>query len=89
MPSHSDQVFQTPPTIAKQLGCHVDRVRAWIETGQLPAVNLGDKSRPRWRISPDGLSQFLRSRSNQAAVDATKRPSRRSRKQSGVIEFFK
>jgi excisionase family DNA binding protein len=81
--------FQTPPTVAKHLGVHVDRVRGWIETGQLPAVNLGDKTRPRWRISPEGLEQFLRARSNQAAVDATRRSAkRRAKKSSNVIEFF-
>ncbi len=79
--------WKTPPAFAEELGVSVDRVRGWIASGQLPAVNVSDSTkRPRWRISQEGEEAFLRNRSNQAIVAAT---AKRRRRQSDVIEFLK
>jgi len=52
----------TPPQVAKQLGCRASRVLAWIKAGQLKASNLATGSRPRYRIQPDDLVDFLKRR---------------------------
>ena len=61
----NERTHLTPPVIAVQLGCHVSTVLAFIETGELRAVNLGRTSRPRWRIGRDDFADFLNRRSNQ------------------------
>ncbi|MBX3420530.1 MAG: hypothetical protein KF752_03135 [Pirellulaceae bacterium] len=67
--------YQSPPEIAKQLRVSCDRVLHWINTGKLKAVNLSEgHERPRWKVSPDDLSCFLKTRSNLADISpATER----------------
>lgn len=57
----------TPPKFAEQLGIKPEKVIAWIRRGELKAVNVADRlgSRPRWRMSPEALSDFLRPRESQ------------------------
>ncbi len=52
----------TPPAVAKKYAVNVHRVLAWIAKGDLAAVNVGDGSRPRWRIMPEALAEFERRR---------------------------
>ena len=56
--------FLTPPAIAAQLGVTPETVRGWIVAGQLRAVNLASRGcrRPRYRIAPEWLDDFLASR---------------------------
>lgn len=71
--SHADTAL-TPPAIARRYGIHVSRVLAWIRSGQLAAINVGDGTRrPRWRILPDALEAFERRRAAQPAAKATQR----------------
>lgn len=54
----------TPPAIAARYGVHPKRVRQWIRTGDLRALNLatdGDGP-PRFAILPEDLAAFERSR---------------------------
>jgi hypothetical protein len=37
-------------------------VLAWIRSGELKASNLSKGSRPRYRVTPDDLAAFLKSR---------------------------
>lgn len=63
-------------------------VLAWIHSGELKAVNVGvapGKKKPRWRITEAALLAFEESR---AATPPQPR-SRRRRKQSDVVEFYK
>ena len=55
--------YTTPPEIAELLRVKADRVRKWIENGELIAANLGDASRPRYRIAAADLQAFLDRRS--------------------------
>jgi hypothetical protein len=57
--------FYSPPRVAKILQTDPHKVLDWINSGELKAVNLSDRTRPRWKISPDDLQRFLDSRSNQ------------------------
>ena len=61
-----ERQFLTPPEFAERLGVNADRVRGWIESGQLAAINVGDRQRPRWRLSPDAIDAFLASRASQS-----------------------
>lgn len=63
----------TPPTIAAELGTSVDTVLGLIRSGQLKASNLGQRVRPRWRVSRADLQAFLDARSNQRPKPAPRR----------------
>jgi len=71
---HDDQ-WLTPPEVARQLRVKPERVIAWIKAGQLAASNLGDgSSRPRFRVSPQSLADFLdRRRPNAPAAPRRRR----------------
>ncbi|MEZ6097852.1 MAG: helix-turn-helix domain-containing protein [Pirellulaceae bacterium] len=54
--------YQTVPSLAKELGVNADKVRGWIASGELLAVNVGNRTRPRWRIAPQARDAFLAAR---------------------------
>jgi hypothetical protein len=60
------------------------KVRSWIQSGQLRAINTADVKcgKPRYVIPPEALVEFERARS--AAAPATKRTKRRPE----VPDFF-
>jgi excisionase family DNA binding protein len=66
----------TPPAVARQLGVTNSKVLTWIRSGHLRAVNLSDRGRPRWKISPEDLAAFLESKSNRATAEPPKRTRR-------------
>jgi excisionase family DNA binding protein len=72
----SNERWVTPPTIAKRLAVTCDKVLTWIRSGQLRAVNLSDKGRPRWKISPEDLAAFLESKSNRVTAEPPTRKRR-------------
>ena len=75
----------TPPAVAQRLGVDPARVIGWIRAGRLRAINLSDgELRPRFRIDPADLDDFLRARE----VVARPKPQRRRRKDPNVIEFY-
>jgi excisionase family DNA binding protein len=52
--------WMTPPAVAELLGCDTHKILAFIKRGELPAVDLSiGRQRPRYRISPEALEQFL------------------------------
>jgi hypothetical protein len=62
-----------------------------ISSGDLIAVNMArnpNGQRPRWRIPESELAKFLLRRRTQAAVPEPK-PTRKPRRDSGVVEFYK
>jgi hypothetical protein len=63
-----------------------DRVRGWIKSGILRAINTADVScaRPRYVVLPEHLAEFERARS---AADPPK-PARQRRRKTSVIDFF-
>ncbi|MDZ7620836.1 MAG: helix-turn-helix domain-containing protein [Patescibacteria group bacterium] len=56
----------SPAEVAKQLGVGGDKVRTWIESGEMPALNVAATKgkRPRWRVTEEGLAAFVASRQN-------------------------
>ena len=80
-------VMLTPPEAARRLRVSPERVIAWIRAGKLLGVNVGDGSkRPRFRIAPEALEDFLLSARE---VSPRPRAQRRRRKDSSIIEFFR
>ena len=69
-------LYLTAPEAAEILRVKPDRLRSWIERGELPAANLGDRTRPRYRIARADLMLFLERR---AAVRVAPAPTRRKR----------
>jgi excisionase family DNA binding protein len=49
--SLSNEEYLTPPEAARLLGVNPDKVRNWIRSGRLPAIDTAKKTRPRWKIA--------------------------------------
>ena len=75
----------TPPQIAEQFGVAVEKVIAWIKSGELAALNLANRGchRPRYSITPDALDAFKRSRQ---VIPQTVSPTRRVRRKPAATE---
>ena len=70
----------TPPDVAKRLGVKPATVIGWIKSGQLKGSNIGKGSRPRYRVTPDDLAAFLKSRQSEPPRKVPKaKPSKPSR----------
>ncbi len=69
----------SPAALARRLGVHPGKVRGWIRSGELRAVDLAENAsgRPRWKIMPDAADEFLLSRQSTPPT-----PRRRKRRQS-------
>lgn len=52
---------------AADLGVSVDQVKKLIQSGELPAVDVGIASRSFWRIAQDDLDAWLAGRREQTA----------------------
>jgi excisionase family DNA binding protein len=79
--THDTARYLTPPEVAERLGVSPERIIGWIRSGKLRAVNIGDGSRrPRFRISPDRLGDFLRSREVIPPAEPAPRQRRRASK---------
>lgn len=72
----ANEFYTTPPKIAKLLGVTCEKVLSWIRSGQLRAVNLSSRNRPRWKVRPDDLERFLSTKCNQPISKPT--PNRRA-----------
>jgi hypothetical protein len=71
----SDGPF-TVTQVARQLRTSPDTVRGWINSGQLAAANLATGPRPRYVVTQDDLTSFLKRRQPQApAKRQQRRPS--------------
>ncbi len=82
-----DKAWFTPPELARYWGVSPDKIRNWIRSGELEAVNQVARQggRPRYRISREAVEKFEARRSVQV-VPA--RPRRRPKKSDDVIEYF-
>lgn len=58
--------------VAKCLGIGPDKVRTFISIGELKAMNVGLRSRPRWRILKSSLDAFISQRTS--ANSESKKP---------------
>lgn len=53
----------TIPEVARRLRVGKDKVRKWVLSGLLRAVNTSDATRPRYVITPESLADFEGTRS--------------------------
>ncbi|UUO09288.1 helix-turn-helix domain-containing protein [Blastopirellula sp. J2-11] len=81
------ELHYTPQEVATALQVGVDRIRQFIASGELRAINLAKagSSRPQWRIRESDLKSFEELRMNRPPPKIT----RRRKKLPGVIEFYK
>ena len=54
--------YITPPEIATRLRITAAKVLGWIRSGKLRAIDVSNRYRPRYRINPEDLEEFLKSR---------------------------
>jgi hypothetical protein len=80
---------KTPPELAQEWGISADKVLAWINSGELRAIDAATKpgGRPRYLIDEDDIAAFEARR----ALVPTPKPSGRRRtgkKSENVIDFY-
>lgn len=77
----------SPPKIADLLTVGHDKVLHWNKVGELRAVDVSTRrgQRPRWRISPEDLEDFLARR---RATPPPKPTRRRHQHAQGVTEYY-
>jgi len=65
-------MYLKPKEYAKDLGVSVNKVRGWIDGGELNALNVGDKLKPIYRLRQSDVDAFEKSRSTNPAKQAKK-----------------
>jgi hypothetical protein len=84
----SDGRLLSPVAAARMLGVRDSKIIEWIRSGELKASNLATSTkgeRPRLKIRPADLEDFLLSRRIIPEMKIT----RRRRRADEVVEFFK
>lgn len=79
----------SPKKFAERYGIAEKKVRRFIETGELNAVNIASRlggKKPRWRIPAESLAEFEQRRSSTSIV--TPKPARRRRSDVAVTPYF-
>lgn len=77
----------SPNALSKRLGIRPQKVLGWIARGELTAVNLAERTggRPRWKILPEALAEFLAARqSSPPPAPAV----RRRKRLTGVTQYY-
>jgi hypothetical protein len=71
--------------VARRYRVGEDKVRGWIRTGQLAALNTATAlcCKPRWVVLPDALAVFERRRSAGPAPGPTRR-----RKRTAAVDYY-
>ncbi len=64
--------------VARRLGVSLDTVRRLIAYGHLAAVNVGTRTRPRWRVSVADLDAFKQRRETARPPATPRRQARRA-----------
>lgn len=68
----------TAQQVARYFGVADETVYAWIESGELVAVNTAKHgTRPRWRVAPEAIQKFEDQRLHDAARSRQKRKRQR------------
>lgn len=77
--------FLKPADIAQALGVKLQKLHAWLRSGELVGVNVATRphGRPRWRISQTDWQAFCLRRASRPPV----KPVRRRRQPANVIQF--
>lgn len=71
--------FYTVPQLAESMGVNERKIRGWIDSGQLKAINVGEGSqKPRYRITQEQLEAFCALRTKAQQPSKPKRRKRRT-----------
>jgi excisionase family DNA binding protein len=72
--------------VARRYRVGEDKVRAWINRGELRAINTAAVlcGRPRWVVPPEALAEFEKGRHGGPAP----KPQRRRQRQRQVVDYF-
>lgn len=86
-PAHTSRCKLRPPEVARRYGVSLDKVHAWIKSGELRAFNaaVSRSTRPRFLIDEADLLAFEQSR---AVVPPAPRLARRRKAIPRVGKFF-
>jgi len=88
----SEQLWHTPPAVAKRLRVTPEKIISLIHSGEIQAVNVAlnkDGKRPRWRISEDAVQAFLQNRASKPPVPRRRRRRKRTTAETETRrEFF-
>jgi hypothetical protein len=80
----------SPAQFAERYGIGLKKVLAWLDSGELSAVNVGTgKTKPRWRIRQIDIERFEARRANSPTPRLNRR--RRTMEESrpaGWVDFF-
>ncbi len=63
----------TSREVARHLRVSPDKVLGWIRRGELRAVNVGNRTRPQYRVGQDDLDAFLKAREVQPPPERARR----------------
>lgn len=76
----------TTADVAARYRVGEDKVRAWIQRGELRAVNTADVAcgKPRYVVPPEALAEFEQRRSTAAPP----KPARRPRRKVESIDYY-
>ena len=76
----------TAAQVARTLRVNSDKIRSWIRSGELAAVDVSQSpgGKPRWRITPDALNEFAERRAAVVAPSSV----RHHRGRGDVTEYF-
>jgi hypothetical protein len=76
----------TPREVARLYRVSPDRVRAWIKSGELGAVNIAHTrcGKPRFVVLPHHLSEFEQRRK----ASTTTKPPRRRRREPAAVDYY-
>jgi hypothetical protein len=76
----------TPNELARRLRVSPDRVRAWINRGELAAINTADRgARPRFVVLPDQLAAFIEGRRPAPPPD---RPRPKQPRRTAQVDYY-
>ena len=81
----------TVADLCDKVGVTEHTVLTWIRSGELPAVNVGRRpgaGKPRWRVSPEALAQFVQTRGTGGATATPPKPRRAKPTDREVIAFY-
>lgn len=75
----------TVADLAQRYRVGEDKIRAWINRGEMVAINTGTSAcgRPRYVVMPESLAAFEKLRATASPPKTTRR-----RRQTGPINFF-
>jgi hypothetical protein len=75
-----------PEELARRYRVSPDKIRTWIKSGALRAINTADTkcAKPRFVVTPESLKEFEAARTVAPPV----KPTKRRRRASGQTDFF-